>query len=82
MAHIFFDRKPVLETAGQCHFIGIFQLAAKGNTPGNGGYADGEWLQFFLYIVDGGVALYVGIECKNEFPGFFLLNPLDKGFDI
>ena len=48
MRNIAFHRQPVRNRARQRHFIGIFQLSAKGNTPGNGGDFNLEWSQFFL----------------------------------
>ena len=59
MTHVFFHWQPVLQTAGQGHFISIFQFAAKGNTSGNGGNIAMEVLQFFLNIVYGSIALYI-----------------------
>ena len=39
-------------------------------------------LKLFLNIINGGIALYIGVKGKNEFLGMFFLNAIDQCFNI
>lgn len=75
-----FYRQPVLNAAGQGHFIGIFQFAAKGNATADGRDLYTGICQFLLYVVNGGIALNVGVECKNHFGNTPCLYTADECF--
>ena len=69
---IAFDGHAIGEASCECHLIGILELAAKGNAARDGGDLARQLLDLFLNVVNGGIALYIGIERKDQFfCGFF-----------
>lgn len=78
VCHIAFNREAVLQAAGQRHFIGIFQFAAKGNAAGNSGDADSMRLYFFLDIKNGGIALDGWTKRKNDLLHLVFLYPVNE----
>src|SRR6478672_3512094 len=74
-------RYAVADTFRQCHFIGIFQFTAKGNTPGNSGDLYGQVSEFTTDIIDGGVARNIKIKCKNNFLDLFIFDAVYEGIN-
>ena len=64
---VFIYGKPVLEASAKGHFICIFQLTTKGNTPCYGGHFYNPALEFFLDIKQRGISLDIGVERKYQF---------------
>ena len=62
-----FDWNTVADAFSQCHFISIFQLAAKSYATGYCCYFYRMQLKFFADIINGSIALYGWAECKNDF---------------
>src|SRR4030095_6789030 len=78
IAYILFNRQTILKTAGQGHFIGIFEFAAECNASCDGSDMNICMLQLLLYIIYSGIPLYVRIQSKNDLFGFFFLYTIDK----
>src|SRR5687767_8038891 len=78
--HIFFNRQAVGNAAGERHFIGVLEFAAKGYAAGDGSDLNGIALQLLLNIINGGIALDVGVQGRNELFCFFPGNALYKRF--
>src|SRR5690606_38374267 len=53
--------------APQGHFIHIFQLPAKGDTPCNRTDLHTEIFQFFIEVKDGRITFHRGTESQNDF---------------
>lgn len=76
------DRQAVGDATGQGHFIGVFEFAAKSNTPGNGGNFYRLFFQLAGDVINSGIALNIGVEGKDDFLHAILGHALDQRFDV
>ena len=53
------------DAASKGDFVGIFEVVAYGDAPGNGGHFDVEGDELFVDVEAGGVSFHCGGECKN-----------------
>ena len=58
-------RDAVEDAASKGDFVGIFEVVAYGDAPGNGGYFDVEGDELFVDVEAGGVSFHCGGECKD-----------------
>lgn len=79
---IVLNRDAVADAFGQRHLIGIFQLTAKSDAPGDGGDFQREFFQLPADIINGGVALDIRVEGKNQFLDVSFCYPRHQGFDV
>jgi len=76
------DGHAVLQTPGERELVGEFEFAAEGDSPGDGGDAEGRVGEPFLDVVDGGVALDGGTEGEDEFLDAAVVDALQQVLDV
>ena len=75
---LFLNVLPALESAGDGHLVGVFQLSAEGQPPRQSGELDAQRLDDLGEVHGGGLAFHVGVGGQNDLGYLAALESFDK----